>query len=140
MEEPEPLPPGVRWALGLGLVVLGGLSWLIFCWSLVHGQPQKVVLSAFLLAFLPALTCLAAGSLLRSWSGLVVAPVVYVVVSALLWVPLVGGGPAGLTFLTIDFALYVVVPAVIMSALGTAIGMYRDRRAELPVHHGRTAI
>lgn len=117
-----------RWALGLGFAVFGGLSWFIFSWSIVYGQPQVVVLAAVLLGFLPALTCLAGGWLMHSWWGLIAVPAVYVVVSALMWIPLVGGGPAGMTFLTIDFALYVVLPAVVMAAIGTPIGIYRTRR------------
>lgn len=113
--------------LGLSLATLGGLSWFIFCWSIVHGQPQVIILSAVLLAFLPALTCLAAGWLVRSWWGLIAVPAVYVAISAVMWVLLVGGGPADLTFLTADFALYIVVPAVVMAAIGTLIGMFRAR-------------
>lgn len=70
---------------------------------------------------MPALTCLAAGWLLRSWVGLVVVSVVYVVAGAVMWV-LSGGGD-----LNGNYVLAIVLPGVALAAIGTAIGMYRAR-------------
>lgn len=117
------MPSGGRWVLSLGLTVLGGISWFLFGWGVAWGSPLVAVVSAAV----PALTCLVAGWLLRSWWGLVAAVVVYVAVSALMWVLIGGGGPGGMAFLTIGFALYVVLAGVVMAAIGTAIGMYRAR-------------
>ena len=114
-----------RWALSLGLVFLGGISWYLFGWGLVAG-PDII---AMLAAVPPALTCLAAGWLLRSRRGLVAALVVYIATAALLWVLAVGGGPAGMAFLSATFALYVVLPAIVFATIGTAIGMYRASQA-----------
>lgn len=124
--------------MGIALVVLGGLSWYLygfvvaaFGFRLSEGQDffttLVAVVVAMLVAAVPALTCMASGWLLRSWWGLIATAVVYIAVSALLWVLAIGGGPGGMAFWTIEFALYVVVPAVVMSAIGTNIGMYNAR-------------
>ncbi len=112
--------PAERWRIGLGLgsAAIGGLSWIFFGYGIRNGN-----LLLFVLALLPALWCLAAGWLLRSWWGLIAAALVYIAVSAPLWYALRIDDPA----MTFDFALYVVLPAVVMSAIGTAIGMYRAR-------------
>lgn len=125
------IPPVERWrlGLGLGLAVLGGLCWFIFGWGYVNGNTLVGIL-----AILPTLMCLVAGWLLRSWWGLVAAPLVYVAISAFLWAALSIGNPA-----TGEFALYVVLPAVVMAAIGTAIGRYRARRAEQPPQHRQMA-
>ncbi|HEX9037393.1 MAG TPA: hypothetical protein VF808_10430 [Ktedonobacterales bacterium] len=115
-------PSGRRWALSLGLVVLGSLTWFIFGWGMAWGAPPIVVLSALV----PAVTCLIAGWLLRSWWGGIATAVVYVAASAVMWYWFVAGP---MSFLTVEFALAVVLPAVVMAAIGTAIGMYRFRRA-----------
>lgn len=128
----QEVPPPERWqlVLGLGLAVLGGLSWLFFGFGIVNGNMLVIFLAA-----LPALTCLAGGWLSRSWRGLVAVPLVYIIVSAPLWYALSIGAPAT----TPDFALYVVLPAVVMSIIGTAVGRSRARRAELPPPHGHLA-
>ncbi len=124
--------PVARWqiALGLGLAILGGLSWLFFGFGIRSGNRLLIVLS-----LLPALWCLAAAWQLRSWWGLVVVPLVYALVAAPLWHALSIDAPAT----TFDFVLYVLVPGAIMSAIGTAIGRSRARQAELPPPHGHPA-
>lgn len=123
MQSEERGPTGGQWFLALGLTLLGGLSWFIFGWGLVGG----LSLIAVLAAVLPAVTCLVAGWLLRSWWGAAAAAGVYVVVSALLWfLAIVGMGDVQAW--TVGFPLYVVLPAVVMAAIGTAIGMYGDAR------------
>ncbi len=112
------------------MTVLGALSWFFFIWGVASGNTLIAILSAAV----PAVTCLVAGWLLRSWWGLVAAALVYTVVSAPLWTLFGGGGPAGMSFLTFAFALCIVLPAVVMAAIGTAIGMYRARS-----HHVATA-
>lgn len=63
------MPPGVRWALAIGLTVIGGLSWFVFGWGLAYGS----VPIAALAALVPAATCLAAGWL-RPWSPMWLSP------------------------------------------------------------------
>lgn len=128
----QELAPVERWQVGLGLslVVLGGLSWLFLGYGVRNGN-----MLVLLLAAVPALTCLAAGWLMRSWWGLVAAALVYMVVSAPLWYGLSIGAPAT----TADFALYVVLPAVVMSAIGTVIGRSRAKRADQSPHYRHLA-
>ena len=114
-----------RWALAIGLTVLGGLSWFPIGFGVAASGSN--ILLQMLVGAIPALTCLAAGWLLRSWVGLVVAAVVYIAVSAVAWVLFVGGGPSGMAFWTTEFAVAAVLPGVVMSAVGAAIGMYRVR-------------
>lgn len=112
-------PSAGRWALGLGLVIAGGLSWFIVGFGLVFAG-SNVALGVAVGA-LPALTCLAAGWLLRSWTGAVVTEVVYLAVSALMWVlAIVGAGDTQAW--TVAFPLYAALPAVVLGAIGTAIG------------------
>jgi hypothetical protein len=114
------LPPAGRWALGIGLVVLGALSWLVLGF-IVASAPN--VFYALLVAALPAVTCLAAAWLVRSWWGLVAAAGVYVAAAALIWLFAVS------TSLSAEFVGYIVLPALVMSAIGTAIGMLIARRS-----------
>lgn len=117
--------PAERWRIGLGLgsAAIGGLSWIFFGYGIRNGN-----LLLFVLALLPALWCLAAGWLLRSWWGFVLAPVVYAGVTFLTSIGFGGLGGIDWAFWTRGFALYIVLPAVVMSAIGTSIGMYRARR------------
>ncbi len=63
--------------------------------------------------------------------GLLASAVVYVAVSALIWVLAVKAGSlpveVALYVALYEFALFVMLPAVVMSAIGTAIGMYKAR-------------
>ncbi len=77
-----------------------------------------------------SLTCLLAAWLLRSWLGFLVTVVAYVAATALILVLLNGGGT--LMFVSLGFVLYILVPAVVMSAVGTLIGMLRARGARQP--------
>lgn len=124
--------PVERWqvAVGLGLAILGGLSWLFFGFGIRSGNQLLIVLS-----LLPALWCLAAAWQLRSWWGLAAVTLVYALVAAPLWHALSIDAPTT----TFDFVLYVLVPGVIMSAIGTAVGRSRARQAELPPPHGHPA-
>lgn len=120
VQSEEQRPTLGRWLLALGLTVVGGLSWFIFGWGLVGGPSLLAVLASIL----PALTCLAAGWLLRSWWGAIAAAGVYVVVSAVMWVFIGAGG-----WMSVEFLLYAVLPAVVLASIGTAIAMYSDARA-----------
>ncbi len=82
--------------------------------------------SMVLYAVVLSATCLLAAWLLRSWWGLGVAPVVYVGMAALAsMLPWFGGGVTDWTGWIGGFLLYIVLPAVVMAAIGTAIGMFR---------------
>jgi hypothetical protein len=52
-------PSRWRWALGIGLVIVGGLSWFILGFGLVFAGSN--VAMAMAVGAIPALTCLAAG-------------------------------------------------------------------------------
>lgn len=117
-------PSAGRWTWSIGLVVIGGLAWWIYGFvlgavgfSLSGGRDVFSILVATLVAAVPALTCLVAGWLLRSWPGMIVAALVYVAASALMWMLAAVGD-----LVTAEFALYVVLPAVVLSAIGTIIG------------------
>lgn len=118
-------PSAGRWAWSIGLVVIGGLAWWIYGFvlgavgfSLSGGRDVSSILVSTLVAAAPALTCLVAGWLLRSWSGMIVAALVYVAASALMWILAAVGD-----LVTAEFALYVVMPAVVLGAIGTFIGI-----------------
>ena len=115
-------PLSGRWALGLGLVAVGACLVGVLV-------PFGSGLDVFGLpvAILFATTCLVAGWLLRSWWGLIAIPVVYVAVAALMRALFVVNAPPDVGVLTGRFALSVVAPAVALSAIGAAIGMYRAR-------------
>lgn len=90
--------------------------------------------SGIFYAVVLAATCLLAGWLLHSWWGFVAAPLVYVgivVFSSQMFGA--GGGWTG------GLALYVVLPAVVMSAIGTAIGMYTAGHGGQRPHYGELA-
>ncbi len=113
-------PSGGRWALGIGLVIFGGLSWFIVGWGLVFAGSNVVM--AIAVGTIPALTCLAAAWLLRSWTGAVAVEVVYLAISALMWMwAIVGVGD--IQAWAVAFPLYAALPAVVLGAIGTAIGM-----------------
>lgn len=80
-------------------------------------------------AVLLAATCLMAGWQLHSWWGLVTAPVVYVGVAALasLTLPWFGAG-FNWSGWAAGFALYIALPAVVMAAIGTGLGMSGGRQ------------
>lgn len=124
-------PSGGRWALALGLAFLGGLTWFIFGWGIVFATFQGPDIAAILVgavsALLPAVTCLVAGWLLRSWRGMVATSVVYVVAAALLWA-LAIAGVGDLQVWLVAFPLYVVLPGMAMAAIGTVIGMRRTEQ------------
>jgi hypothetical protein len=117
-------PSAGRWTWSIGLVVIGGLAWWIYGFvlgavgfSLSGGRDVFSILVSTLVAAVPALTCLVAGWLLHSWPGMIVAALVYVAASALMWMLAAVGD-----LVTAEFALYVVLPAVVLSAIGTIIG------------------
>jgi len=118
-------PSAGRWAWSIGLVVIGGLAWWIYGFvlgavgfSLSGGRDVFSILVSTLVAAVPALTCLVAGWLVRSWSGMIVAALVYVAASVLMWMLAAVGD-----LVTAEFALYVVLPAVVLSPIGTFIGI-----------------
>ncbi len=117
----------IRWIAALGPVVAAG--YLVTPFHNLYGidvTPVLIILPIFLYATVLAATCLLAGWLLRSWWGLVVVPVVYVAV-ALGRLTSFGGGVSDWPTTIVMFVLVIVLPAVVMSAIGTAIGMYRAR-------------
>ncbi len=77
-----------------------------------------------------SLTCLLAGWLLRSWLGFLIAVIVYVAAASLILTSSGGGGT--LLFASLGVWLYIVLPAAVMSAVGTLIGMWRARGARQP--------
>lgn len=91
------------------------------------GRPY--ILVGVLNAFVLAATCLMAGWLLRSWWGLVAATVVYAGVAALMAYRFGNGGVGLIPVLTAGFVFYIILPAVVMSAIGAAIGMFGDQRS-----------
>lgn len=96
----------------------------------IQGDAMSI-LTGSIYAVVLATTCLLAGWLLRSWRGGVLAPVVYVGATFLTSQIFSGGFGGGYaTLWARGFALYIVLPAVVMSAIGTAIGMLRARRRE----------
>jgi len=110
-------PGGGRWALSLSLPILGGLSWFLFGWGIAGGN----LLIGAVAAILPAVTCLVAAWLLRSWWGLVAIVVVYAGVSALIW-GLFIVGPGDAQAWTVTYPLAVVLPGLVMAAIGAFIG------------------
>ena len=105
--------PAWRWALGIGIPLIGALSWVIWGFAVAAWGP--------LVGIIPALTCLVAAWLLRSWVGLIVAAVVYVGAGAIMWVLAVSGG------LNLEYVWAIVLPGIAMAAIGTAISMYQAR-------------
>lgn len=87
-------------------------------WSALPGVLYATVLAA---------TCLLAGWLLRSWWALVVAPLAYAVAAAVVSQIFAAAEPSNVW--TLGFALYILAPAVVMAAIGTAIGKVRVRRS-----------
>lgn len=113
-------PSAGRWALAIGLVLVGGLSWFIFGWGIAFAGSNVAL--GIAIGAIPALTCLAAGWLLASWARAVVPVIVYLAVSAVMWMlAIVGVGDVQAW--AVGFPLSVVLPAVVLGAIGTAIGM-----------------
>ncbi len=118
-------PSAWRWALAIGLVIVGGLSWFIVGFGLIFAGSNVAL--GIAVGAIPALTCLAAGWLLASWARAVVPVIVYLAISAVMWVlAIVGVGDTQAW--TVAFPLYAVLPAVVLGAIGTAIGMAFARR------------
>ena len=105
--------PAWRWALGIGLPLLGALSWVIWGFAVAAWGP--------LVGVIPALTCLVAAWLLRSWTGLLVASVVYIGAGAVMWILAVSGS------LNIEYVWAIALPGVVLAALGAAISLYHAR-------------
>ena len=121
-----------RWITALSLVIAGG-----FLTQPLGNMPGMLgmqampgdvlgILPGIIYAIVLAATCLLAGWLLRSRWGSVVAPIVYASVAALVSQSI--GGASDWPIWPVGFVLYIVLPAVVMSAIGTAIGMYSARR------------
>ena len=114
-----------RWIAAIAPLVAAGY----LAPNVVYIQGDAVsILTGSIFAIVLAATCLLAGWLLRSWWGFVLVPVVYAGVTFLTSIGFSGLGGIDWAFWTRGFALYIVLPAVVMSAIGTAIGMYRARR------------
>ncbi len=78
-----------------------------------------------------SLTCLLAGWLLRSWLGFLIAVIVYVAAASLI-LTTSSGGDSTLLFASPGVWLYIVLPAAVMSAVGTLLGMWRARGVRQP--------
>lgn len=84
------------------------------------------LLPGMLYAIALASTCLLAGWVIRSWWGALASVVVY---SAIAIGVASVTGPGGSSLPLTGYALYILLPAVVMSALGMGIGMARARKA-----------
>ncbi len=120
-----------RWISGLSLVIAG--EYLIQFQGqlpglILHEGPVLDYLPAFPFAVMIAVTCLLAGWLLRSWWGCVVVSIVYIGGAALGLLPYIGF--SFLSTLVVGSVLFIVLPAVAMSIIGTVIGKQRARRKE----------
>ena len=119
-----------QWIAALAAVIAGGfltqhlgnMPGLIA----MQAEPGDVVgvLPGILYAAVLAVTCLLAGWVLRSWWAVLVAPIVYAGVSVLESLAFGGLGDWSI-WTTAGFGLYIVLPALVMSAIGAAIGRYR---------------
>ncbi|HEX8981292.1 MAG TPA: hypothetical protein VF792_00860 [Ktedonobacterales bacterium] len=118
-----------RWAAAIGLVIVGAYLAGVF---VPFGSGLDTLVIPFAIVF--ATTCLVAGWLLRSWWGLITVLVVYVPVAALMRSMFAGSAPG---VFTVSFALSIVATAVVMSAIGMAIGMYRIRQRGPTARHTR---
>ena len=108
-----------RWLAAIGPLIAAG--YLAPNLAYIQGDVVRIF-SGILWAVALAASCLLAGWVLRSWWGFVAAPVVYTGVAAL--AGQMFGGVGGGNVWLVGFALYILLPAVVMSAIGTAIGMY----------------
>ncbi len=123
------------WVPAIGLAVVSGY----FAGLLGFGGLGDFVLPNGLVLLSPmliSLACLLSSWLLRSWWGLVAVPAVYVACAALTNGYLMTGQP-GLDFGL--FSIFIVLPAVAMSAIGTAIGMYTTSRGGPHPHYAQPA-
>ncbi len=135
--------PGHRWIPSLGLTLVGGFFAGLdapFVIGLVANPP---FLPFTLLPTLFAVTCAIAGWLLRSRWGLVAVPALYVVAAAVVSLLTVNQEPyrgvADWAAAAGWFALWVILPAVLMCAIGTTIGMYASSvKAQRP-HSGQAS-
>lgn len=114
-----------RWIAALGPVIAAG--YLAPPVAYIPGFQGNIlgVLPFLFYAIVLAAACLLSGWLLRSWWGFVVGSVVYAAVAAFasLWF----GGFGDMQVWPVGYVLYILLPALAMSAIGTAIGMYRAR-------------
>lgn len=129
-----------RWIAALGPVVAASLftQQMSNMPGLLGEQvmPGVDIFPGILTAVVLAAACLLAGWLLRSWWGFVAAPVVYAGVHVLSNLAFGGAaGGAGWTAWTAGFALYIVLPAVVMSAIGTLLGMFTAGHGGQHLHY-----
>ncbi|HEX8994627.1 MAG TPA: hypothetical protein VF812_01210 [Ktedonobacterales bacterium] len=124
-----------RWVAALGMVFAGGFFtfYLSNMPGLIGMRMDSVDVPALLPGIVYAIvlsaTCLLAAWLLRSWRESVVVALAYMLVAAAVMMQF-GGGSSG--FPIAGFLLYIVLPAVVMTAIGAAIRMYRSGRAGPP--------
>lgn len=122
-----------RWVAAVSLVIAGGFLAARPIGVAFMGEPEEEawsiisrMLVGILFASVLAGTCLLASWLLRSWWGLALGTVVYVGVAAL--TSQLFGGVYNWSTWVVGFVIYIVLPAVGMSAIGTIIGMYSAER------------
>ncbi len=97
--------------------------------NLAQGRDVWASVMSLLVALALSTTCLLAGWLLRSWWGAVAATLMYT--GPILLLAQFGGyGVSEFLsgWLTLRFTLYILLPAVVMSVIGAAIGMRGARR------------
>lgn len=115
-------------AAGLLAPQLGNLPGMLGMQNPSAGALELMPGIAYAIAL--SLACLLAGWLLRSWLGFLITVIVYVAAATLIFTSGMGGGI--LLFASLGVWLYIVLPAAVMSAVGTLLGIWRAGRARQP--------
>lgn len=129
------------WIVAIGPALVGAfLAGIAYGVGITSGDVLRILLLIAL-----ALTCLVGAWVARSWVGFIVVPLAYLVNATLvvmIWSAMGAAGPGSNLFqgiVQIEYVLYLVLPAVVMSAIGTAIGMYRGGQRSQRPRYGQLA-